>query len=223
MGASIARGGAFRRLLVWCVCLLGVVAGVSGCARREPSRVVRVAVLDGAVTYEVDPQGEVSDRGWWFSARDRYQSPNAGVQMGEALARELGRVPGVDVYSREDLAIYMAQKERLLKRNFPDLTSYERKQLLAKQDPLDYGRSLNVDYVVTTDIERARTIVNRTFSWWYSQLEATVQVWDVSTGQMVWTKGWEDADNFDSQLALIEECARETRREIERRDVFRVE
>lgn len=207
--------------MVGCLVLLALVT-CSCASRQNPLRVVRLAVLDGRLDYEVKAKGEVRDEGWWFSAADRYVSGNVGIQMAEALSKEFGKIPGVEVYSRDDLTIYMAQKERALKRNFPDLTSLDRKQLLLRQDPIDYGKSLNVDYVMTTDVLQASTVTNRTFSWWYSHLDVIVQLYDVSKGQLVWTRPWNDSDAFDSQLALVEECARETARRARREDVFRV-
>ena len=207
--------------------LFAVVAAglfVGGCASTPPSptRQVRVAVLDGMTQYQVAPGGETLDKGWWFSARDSYLSPNIGILLGEAMAAELTELPGVEVYSREDLAIYMAQKERLLKRDYPNLSSLQRKVLLVRQDPLDFGRSLNVDYVVSSEILEASTVTNRTLPWWYSHLDATISVWDVSGSELVQKWAWEDTDSFDSQIALVEECARELSRKARKQDVFRV-
>lgn len=204
------------------VLLLLVV--VSGCSRTQPqpTRLVRVAALDGQVEYPVSPGGDVYDAGWWLGARDRYVSPNSGVIVANALAEQFNRIPGVEVYSREDLEIYMAQKERVLKREYPELDSWQRKRLLTMMDPLLYGRSLNVDYVLTNSVAESKLITNRTFSWWYSRLEVTVQLWDVPSGTMVREWKWQDADNFDSPLALAEECARELAREARREDLFQV-
>lgn len=207
-------------------CLLLIVAVAcglfTGCATQKPSRTVRVAVLNGKIDYEVNEKGETRDEGWWFGARDRFLSPNPGTQLGEVLSRELAKKPGVEVYSRDDLAIYMSQKERLLKRNFPDLTSFQRKQVLAKQDPVDFGKSLNVDYIVTSDIIKSSTVTNRTFSWWYSTVDCVITVYDVSSGQLVWSHAWEDTDAFKSEMAMLEECARETAGQMARKDVFRL-
>ncbi len=181
---------------------------------------VRVAVLDGITNYEVSPKGDVEDNGWWFSARNRYKSANIGIQLGQALADEMQGIQGVEIYPREDLSIYYAQKERLLERAYPDLEPAERKQLLSLQDPVDYGRSLGMDYVVTSKINSSSTLVNRTTSIWLSTLEAEVAVIRVSDGQTVdyWT--WRDSDYFDSQLSMVEECARELTRKARKSGVF---
>jgi TolB-like protein len=213
----------FARLVALALLLPLLFAVTTGCATKgEPARTVRVAVLDGLVEYDVDPKGELTVEGWWFGARDRLRSPNVGIQLGEAIARDLNRVPGVEVFSREDLSIYLAQKERLLKRQHPSLSSLQRKSILLRQDPLDYGRSLNVDYIVLPVVTKSSTVLNRTFSWWYSHLDATVQVYDVDKGQIIWSRRWEDVDYFDSSLAMAEECARSSVSRMKRKDVFGV-
>lgn len=208
-----------RHLLAVAALLLCSLS-LTSCASRPPLRQVRIAVLDGRTDYAVNGTSEIQDVGWWFSARDRYLSTNVGTLLGEALSKEFAKIKGVEVYSREDLQIYMAQKERALKRNYPQLSSNERKALLLQQDPIDYGRSLNVDYVLTSDVIEAKTITNRTFVWWYSHVDVIVQLYDVSKGELVWTRPWADTDNLDSQFALVQECARETARKAKRKDVF---
>lgn len=208
------------RLLFPALLLLVTLAG--GCARTPvtSTREVKVAVLDGRVAFDVSRRGDLTEEGWWFSARDRFRSPNPGIQLGEALSVSLAKVPGVEVYSRDDLSVYFAQKERLLRRSYPKLDSWGRKQLLLEQDPLDFGRSLNVDYIVRSEVREASTVTNRTFSWWYSTFEANVEVWDVARGRLVFTESWKDADAFDSQLAMAQECARVLRRRMEKIDAF---
>ncbi|HMX61467.1 MAG TPA: hypothetical protein PKD58_00200 [Candidatus Sumerlaeota bacterium] len=207
-----------RGLLILVVAL-GAFA-LTGCAAKKPVRTVRVAVLDGRTDFAVPKGGEIQDVGWWFGARDRYLSSNLGIILGEELTTELAKVPGVEVHPREDLRIYMAQKERALKRNYPQLDSAARKDLLTQQDPVDFGRSLNVDYVVTSDVIEAKTVTNRTFSFWYSTIDVIVQVYDVSKGELVWTRPWSDTDILRSQASIAQECARKTARKARSRDVF---
>lgn len=200
------------------VCFAALFAGCA--SKAAPNRVVRLAVLDGRTAYAVAPGGETLDKGWWFSARDTYLSPNVNSLLADMLAIEFAEVPGVEVYSREDLTVYMAQKERQVKRNFPELTALERKKLLEQQSPLDYGLSLNVDYVLMPEVIESKTVTNRTFSWWYSRLEAAVELWDVPNGVMVQRYLWSDWDNLDSQQAMAKEAAREIARKARKQDVF---
>lgn len=200
----------FWRFSAAAAAVLAVVFS-TGCAHRPaPSRLVRVAVIDGQPSKLEDAAlGKVERKGWWFSARDYYRPETTATMLADAVAAQLSREPGLEVTSREDMAIYLAQKERLLRRNFPKLTSEDRKKVLAEQSPVDYGHSLNVDYVVRPQVFRASTVTNRFVSWWYSHLHATVEVWDVQTGQQVWIFPFDDADSFDSLQAMSEECARE--------------
>lgn len=208
---------------VRCLFLLLLMIVGSGCASRGPApKIVRVAVLDGITGYDVEPGGDLIEKGWWFGARDRFVSSNTGILLGERLAFRVSKLPGVEVYSREDLQSYMSQKERLLKRNYPDLPKLDRKKLLLQQDPLDFGKSLNVDYVVRSEVLESKTVTNRTLPWWYSRLSTTVEVWDVSRGQLVWRQPWKDQDNFDSGLAMVEECAKDIARAMKRSDAFGV-
>ena len=212
------HGGRIWALLT--VALMVIFA--AGCAHAPASsRVVRIAVIDGqpSVT-EQALTGKVERKGWWFSARDYYRPPTASTLLADAVAERLSKADGLEVYSREDLSIYMATKERLLRRNFPKLTSEDRKKVLAEQSPIDYGKSLNVDYVVRPQIFRSSTVTNRFVSWWYSHLKASVEVWDVQTGQLVWTYPFDDADAFDSLQAMSEECARQAASKAKSRHVF---
>ncbi|MCC5874988.1 MAG: hypothetical protein JJU11_02095 [Candidatus Sumerlaeia bacterium] len=194
-----------------------------GCARTPVATAsVRVAVLDGRVMYPVDPGGEVERLGWWFGSRDRYMASNVGIIAGDVIAREFAKIPGVEVYSRDDYVFYMAQKERLLRRKFPDLSSQARKTILAHMDPIDYGRSLNVDYVIQAEIRNAATTTNLTISAWWSELEASLHIYNVDTGHRIAVIPYDRSRNFHSQVAMLENFARRGVREVIRDDPFRV-
>jgi len=204
----------------WLTIFLLSALALTGCASKQDPRTVRVAVLDGLTDYVTSPDGDVLDEGWWFSSRDRYLTSNIGINVADEIARELDDVAGIDVYSREDLDIYMAQKERLLARQEPELTAFERSRVLLEQDPLDYGRSLNVDYVVAPYVHSSSMVTNRFLSWWYSSMEATVEIYDVEQGVLISAYPFRDTDHLDSQLALAEELAREFTSRVKRKDIF---
>lgn len=204
--------------------LFAVVALVAaGCARTpSASGVIRIAVLDGELKYEVPPEGMVVRDGWWFGSRDRYIAANTGVIAGEVLAREFARLPGVEVYSRDDLALYMGYKERLLRRAHPQLSPQARRQILAAQDPVDFGRSLNVDYIVKPEIILASTTTNLTTSAWRSDLEMTVSIYHVESGRRVSYMYRKNFRLFVSQLTLLESFAKRAARKARREDTFRL-
>lgn len=200
-------------------CLAGLLLG--GCASTpDPARTVRVAVLNATLPEAWPAEPELVRKGWWFTRRDVYRTPGIDWALGDAVAEEFAALPGLDVYSREDLEIYLNQKERLLRRNFPNLESEGRKRLLSQQDPLDYGRSLNVDFVVQPRVEASTLVTSRFVTYWRSNLEGVIEVWDVPARKMVWSFPWSDADNYDSQLALAEEMAREAARKARKQDAF---
>jgi hypothetical protein len=200
-----------------------LLGGTISCSRAyEPTRTVRVAVIDGPILYDVGPEGEIAIKGWWFGAHDRIYSPNSGSLAAESLARELDRLPGVEVYSREDLVVYLGQKERLLRASYPALTPRQRKLVLAQQDPVDFGRSLNVDYVVAPTIYDSVTGLNRTFSWWYSTIDTNVQIYDVATGEAVWAWPYRGTSAFSSQARLYDFYARKVARKVRKADAFGV-
>jgi hypothetical protein len=208
------------RYLLLAAAMVALLA-LGGCARKyEANRVVRLAVLDGVTAYDVATKGEAVVDGWWFGTRTRFRSPNVGIQLGEAFSTEFQKLPGVEVYSRDDMTIYLAQKERLISRNYGDLNEFQRKILLLSQEPVDFGKSLNVDYVLRSVVIDGKTIVNQSLPWWYSRLSLTMELVDVSTGEVVFADTWQDSDNFDSQLALVEEAAREISRRAKKRDAF---
>ena len=74
--------------------------------------------------------------------------------------------------------------------------------------------------MLTSDIIAAKTVTNRTFTFWYSHVEVIVQLYDVSKGELVWTRPWSDTDTLRSQFALVQECARETAKKAKRKDVL---
>ncbi|MDK2973477.1 MAG: hypothetical protein PWP23_3232 [Candidatus Sumerlaeota bacterium] len=208
----------FIALALFAVLLLGAV----GCSKKPPVvRQVTVAVLNGTMA---PGAGETrkSIAGYWLSARDRYDNGEAGVAAAEALAREFAKAPGVSVFSRTDLRAYMAQKERLLARAYPDLTPEQRLDVLESQSPVDYGRSLNVDYVLATEIAQSRTIHHMAFDWWSSRVELEISLWDVGKERVVWAWEGEDTDMFRSQVGVMEDLAEKACKEAVKYDVFRV-
>ncbi|MBI5155020.1 hypothetical protein HZA57_07265 [Candidatus Poribacteria bacterium] len=199
------------------------VLALAGCSTTAtPGRLVRVAVLDGMMAPEAPEATETrqSVSGWWFGSTDRFDSGNASLVVAEAVSREFGNLPGVQVYPREDLRAYMAQKERVLRRAYPDLQPQERLQILEEQNPVDYGRSLEVDYVVSSRVSEARTTHNRTFHWWGSHVAFDLDVWETATGKKVWSANVKSGRLFSSQVGTIEEMARSLRREALRKDPF---
>lgn len=210
---------AFGRLLL-VFGLLALLAG-GGCARRPiPAGVVKVAVLDGLTLERVVRGQELTSEGWWFGERDLLRTNNAGALATEFLARELSTVPGVAVYSPDDLRVYLATKERLIRRGFPELNPGERAELLSRQCPRDLGASLNVDYIVVPSVGWAATVRNDTTSIWTSRAELSVRVFDTQTGEVVWAWVRRDRDWFRSLAGVVEDLCRAASQAASREGAF---
>jgi hypothetical protein len=211
-----------RLLKLLATAVLGA-ALVAGCARTPappPPYTVRMAIVDMPTLYEVTQGEEVSQRGFWFSARSVIETENYARVASEVLGREFARVPGVEVYSREDLIIYLARKDQRARRAFPELNSADRAELLALQSPVDYGKSLNVDFVLLPIVEESEMVRSHFTEVWSSESRLRLELWSVPEGKVVWTWSGEDSDFFDSQVQVMEELAKKARKAAMRQDAF---
>ncbi len=203
--------------------LLPLAFCLAGCARGPilgPGRAVRVALLDATL-----PEGHGEETreivGWWLSAADVLRAPNDGALWSDALARELERaIPRLHVYPRQDLKFYMAAKLARLESRYPRMNDAERRRLLAAQDPLDFGRSLGVDFILTARVNEALLTHHRTFHWWTAYAAVEVDAWDVSRGVRVWSWREENRDHLSSVSRLFERMAGRCARSAGRAGVF---
>lgn len=203
------------------IALVGV-----GCAGRKPVAApttggIRIAVLDGVMTDERD-ETRRSESGWSVGRRHRYDNGNQGIQLADLLAIELRKVPGVRVHSREDVAAMMSQKERVVRSVEPELGRQEIYQVLIEQNPADYGRELNADYVMTSTVSDARMVYSPTTQTWYSTVEATFRLVDVASGNPVWEWTGSDTDFLAGQQSVAEDLARHARKRLQKANVLKV-
>ncbi len=181
---------------------------ISSCHRQprvEPPR-IRVAVLNFDLAFEIDDTREI--KGWWFGARDIYYNPNVGEGVADAVADEIEkRCPFIEVYSRMDYKYYLASKREVLKREYPDLSNEQRADIMKQVDPMDIGRDLSVDKVVTGVVYDCHTSHHRTFHWWSSVVDVEIKLVDVQSGEVEFQKRVEDRDMFLSWLGTAEDVA----------------
>lgn len=201
---------------------------VTGCASKAnptyapiTNSTLRIAVLDGRMA-----AGKEETRktivGSGFSSRSRYESGTANLILADIIAEDLQRLPGVLVKSRLDLRAYMADKERLLARKYPALKPEDRRLLLAEQSPVDYGRSIGVDYVVYPTVEKARLTQNRMLQSWMSSVQCKIELYDVQSGELVWTwrgGGWRC---FSSVYRVMQSIAEDFSEHVDDTDAFGV-
>jgi hypothetical protein len=191
-------------VLVLCATTLFSVA----CSEMRPAPPLnrRVVVLDFTAPTSITDT-DLQIRGWWFGARTIFQNPEAGVIFGDALSRQLLSLDFVEQHSRADLKYYMARKLRRLMDTFAGLTDDEYDGMLAEVSPLDFGEELGVDQVITGRIVEAYASHNRTIHIWHSYAKVEVDIWDMATGQVVWSQVFDAKKRFSSESALLEKLA----------------
>ncbi|MFW6303772.1 MAG: hypothetical protein ACOC2L_04050, partial [Candidatus Sumerlaeota bacterium] len=164
----------------------------------EPEVTHDLAVLHFHVPPEYVTEPTITE-GWWFGAETVYRNANAGKMLADYVAAQVKKIPGVDLHSRDKIAVYLLGKRQLLVENFPNLRDAEYSEMLTKASPLDYGRELAVDHVLTGRVLRSETRRNNTIETWHSTVEVEVELWDVKSGKMLWSRIFERKDRFASQ------------------------
>lgn len=185
-----------------------LLVALSGCtAFRKPTPLDRrVLVLDFRVTENIAETPKVH-KGWWFGSRDVYQNPRAGELFADVLARRMRALEYVEQHSRDDLKYYMSQKRSLLADRFSGFGDADYEQMLLEISPIDYGADLNADYVITGRILEAYTSHHAVVQTWHSFVRAEVDLWDMASGQIVWTRVFTGKRWFFSQQEAMEEAS----------------
>lgn len=197
---------------LWPIALGIALSCLASCARTTMEAVPplprRVAVLDFKVSDDI-AQTHSQVKGWWLGARTVDQNPRAGGLFADALARHLSSLGYIEQHSRSDLKYYMANKLKRLKRNFLNLglTDADFKRMLDEVSPVDYGEDLGVEQVLTGRVIEAYTSMHNTIRVWHSFVKVEVDLWDVSTGQIVWTETFSGKKRFYSQSEVMDRVA----------------
>ncbi len=198
--------------LLRAVALLATASLLASCSRSAmepiPPLPRRVAVLDFKVSPDI-AKTHSQIRGWWLGARTIDQNPNVGRLFADALARRLAKLDYIEQRSRSDLKYYMASKLKRLRSSFLDLglTDADFKKMLDEVSPVDYGEDLGVEQVLTGRVIEAYTSTHRTFRTWHSFVRVEVDVWGVTTGQIVWTEVFSEKKRFYSQSEVMDRLA----------------
>ncbi|MGF1573979.1 MAG: hypothetical protein ACFCU1_13020 [Sumerlaeia bacterium] len=211
----------FSFLVLFIIAILNVGCG----SKKQPTLLapnqptIRIAVLDGRMAPGKQETRKVTV-GSGFTSRTRYESGTANLVLADLIAEELKASPGVIVKSRLDLRDYMADKERLLARQYPSLSAAQRGELLASQSPLDYGRSMGVDYVIFPTVNKARLVQNRMLQSWMSAVLCEFEAYNVNTGERVWS--WEGGrwKRFSSSYRVMQHIAEDVGDELAAAAVF---
>lgn len=195
-------------VLVGAGCLMAPVLGA--CQSRAPAGPMpRMKWL--VMPFAQPPSMSAQTRavqGWWLGARTIRQNPRAGHRLAEQVARQMAKLEAVNLFSRIDLKYYFADKRQALQEAYPHLSRQDADELVTAVPPVDYGRELGADKVLTGRIVREHLAENRTFHWWWSVLEVECEVVDVRTGRREWTRRYELERTFASPQRLETELAR---------------
>ncbi len=196
-------------------CLLGCTFNSSRPIDTVPVPAVKydLAVMDMYVPIEYSREPNIID-GWWFGSETVYRNGNAGSMLADYISTQFEKIPSVELFSRDRITTYLLGKRQLLMSSFPGLTDAEYTDMLTKISPLDYGRDLGVDQVLTGRILRSETRRHNTLEIWHSIVEVEVELWDVNTGQMVWSHIFKKKDRFESQPQVMLFIAKQVAEEI---------
>jgi hypothetical protein len=173
---------------------------VASCSRMKPAPPLtrRVAVLDFKVPTEF-AKNNSDYEGWWFSSREVMRNPRAGELFADILSREILPLDYLEQNSRTDLKFYIGKKRSMLMDTFKGYDEKEYTKMLDEISPLDYGLELGVDQVITGRIIDAYTSTHSILKTWHSKVSVEVNVWDMHSGQIVWSRIFTARKNFLSQ------------------------
>lgn len=185
-----------------------LVLALAGC-RTAPFPAERVPRLQWLVLPLSQPPAMSETpraiQGWWFGARTIRQNPQAGQQVADMLSRRLASLGYVNLYSPFDLRYYFEAKRTALMEAYPHLEPAEVTNLLAEVPRVRYGQELGADRILSGRIHSLYMAENRTIHWWWSVADIELQVIDVATGDVLWTRRYRERGHFDSQTTVIEE------------------
>jgi hypothetical protein len=203
---------------------LMVILLVSGCAtmKEVPPLARRVVVLNFSVPDDMR-QNPKQIRGWWLRSRTILQSPNAGSEFADVLARYLTGLRYLEQHSRADLDIYLSGKRKSLMDSFKDFPDMEYSKMLDKVSPVDYGEELGVEQVITGKIIESYTSENRIFLFWSSRVKVQVDVWDMTTGKVAWSRTFSGSKCFYSRSEVMNRLAPEIVKALDRDYYHRLE
>lgn len=196
------------RLLLCTLAAASVLMASSACSRTKslPPLTRRIAVLD----FKVPPEMAKKPRqveGWWLGAETINQNPWSGSIFADTLARDLLRLNYLQQQSRNDLKYYMGEKRQRLMNKFEKLEPAEYDRMLLEVAPVDYGAELGVEQVVSGEILEAYTSQHRTFKNWSSTVKVRVDLHDVASGKVVWSRVFSEKDHFVHPLDVMEKIA----------------
>jgi hypothetical protein len=128
-------------------------------------------------------------RSWWLGAQDVYYNANMG-KIGADLVSDSIRARGpFELYSREDLKYYYADKKELLAKKF-NLSTKAQNEAILELNPVSIGRDIGVDKVIVGHICDSEFRRNRATSFHTSATSFNISVYDVRTGKVEFNQNY---------------------------------
>lgn len=155
-------------------------------------------------------------RGWWLGARTIRRNSSGGQLLANDISARLVAYPAINQFSPIDLSYYFADKRKKLSTAYPNLKAADMDRLLSKVPAIDYARELGADKLVRGRIERLWIGENRTIHWWWAVLEADVEIVNVRTKQVEWSRHYSIWRNFGSTEDAMAELAQKLIKQLEK-------
>lgn len=201
-----------------CLAMLG-----GGCQHRFPSeQIPRMKFL--ILPFSQPPamsESAINIRGWWLGARTIRQNERAGDLVADVLSRQMARLDYLNLFSSIDLKYYFANKARRLKEHYNkqegrDLSDEEVAKLMAGVPKLEFAKDLGADKLLTGNIVQLYMGENRTIHWWWSVIDVEVQVIDVASGKVEWSKRYHVRKSSASMVHITEEFSQRLIQDLQR-------
>lgn len=146
-------------------------------------------------------------RGWWFGARTIRENKRAGSMMADVLAVALTELSYLKVYPRAELQAliseqHMSSVSRLWGPRDPDLS-----KIILEVPPLDIGRDVQADQVLTGEILEAYESSQNTLQTWNSFVRVRIDLWDMAEGKVVWTRSYTCKRRYYSVYKTMEKMS----------------
>lgn len=150
---------------------------------------------------------EKAIRGWWFGSNDIYYNANVGRLAADVISDQLRESGTYQVYSRENLKYYYADKKDILREKFPDMSDKDVNAAMLKLDPIEIGKELGVDKVVVGMIGDSEMRHSRAWGYFNSTMTFRVAVLDVKTKTFEFDQPYGGSKGRHSQYTALEEFA----------------
>lgn len=151
--------------------------------------------------------------GWWFGSKDVFETQDSGRVFSDNLESSFDR-ESFNVYSRTDLKYFILEKKEKLKNKFPDVSEEKLMEMINQASPVDFGKELQADIVITGKVVECNLVHNRTVHWWRSLAEVEIEVYDVAKNEKIMNFNGRKKKLFYSTNYAIKKLSEEIAKDI---------